>query len=778
LAYRDPNSTATGASGNSFGVNPTTLRLQLLRNGYRPVPIIGPRVKIKSAGKRPPMTGWQDICATAGEAEVSRWISEYPDSTNTGIQCGCTIGADIDVRIPVVAKQIAGAARTMLGDTPLERVGMAPKTLLCYRADVTFRKIATSRLIMPDGNEAQIEILAEGQQFVAYGIHPDTLAPYEWLQDGPDAVPWADLPVVTEDACRRFVAEAEAILRRAGGRTKAEIDGNTKASAALAAGATVIAFRKASGGGSFFSEINRLALSAIEKWFPQIFPTAKQEPGTGAWRVSSKDLGRPLEEDLSMHPTEGGRDFGTEKSVSPIDVVIEHGVATDAVQAALWLCDQLRVDPADLGWKGKPRKNRSKKTDDNADNPDQDTDWYSRCLTGAEDRPLSNLANALLALREDPVWGGVLAYDGMLRASMLMRPVPVHGAAPELGEFKPRPLRDEDVSSIQEWLQIAGLTTIGKDPTHQAVDLRSVECNYHPVRDYLNGLEWDGVERLESWLHTYLGAENTPYAQGIGRMFLVSVVARIFDPGCKVDYMVILEGPQGTRKSTACSILGGEWFSDTIPENVASKDAQQHLRGKWLIEFGEMHALGKSETTALKAFITRRIEIYRPSYGRKEVHEPRQCVFIGTTNKAQYLRDETGGRRFWPVKVAVVRPINTDLLVEFRDQLFAEAVHRYRAGERWWPDDVFEQEHIQPEQEARFEADAWEEPIEDYLRNQQEVTLMQVARMALSMETARLGTADQRRITAILDRLGWERGRKEAGTKHQIFNAPPKVPSS
>jgi predicted P-loop ATPase len=130
------------------------------------------------------------------------------------------------------------------------------------------------------------------------------------------------------------------------------------------------------------------------------------------------------------------------------------------------------------------------------------------------------------------------------------------------------------------------------------------------------------------------------------------------------------------------------------------------------------------------------------------------------------------------VKVAVVRPINTDLLVEFRDQLFAEAVHRYRSGERWWPDDVFEQEHIQPEQEARFEADAWEEPIEDYLRHQQEVTLMQVARMALSMETARLGTADQRRITAILDRLGWERGRKEAGTKHQIFNAPPKVPSS
>jgi predicted P-loop ATPase len=287
------------------------------------------------------------------------------------------------------------------------------------------------------------------------------------------------------------------------------------------------------------------------------------------------------------------------------------------------------------------------------------------------------------------------------------------------------------------------------------------------------------VDRLESWLHTYLGVENTPYAQGIGRMFMVSMVARIFEPGCKVDYMVILEGLQGTRKSTACSILGGEWFSDTIPENVASKDAQQHLRGKWLIEFGEMHALGKSETTALKAFITRRTEIYRPSYGRKEVHEPRQCVFIGTTNKVQYLKDETGGRRFWPVKVAVVQPINTDLLTKMRDQLFAEAVHRFGKGEHWWPDEDFERQHIQPEQDARFEADGWEDPISDYLAEKIEkaksvkdpdkerrVTVIDVARTALGMETAKLSTSDQRRITAIMERLDWERaGKGTNGTR-------------
>jgi predicted P-loop ATPase len=206
-----------------------------------------------------------------------------------------------------------------------------------------------------------------------------------------------------------------------------------------------------------------------------------------------------------------------------------------------------------------------------------------------------------------------------------------------------------------------------------------------------------------------------------------------------------------------------------MPENVASKDAAQHLRGKWLIEVAEMHALSKSETTALKAFITREVEKYRPSYGRKEVVEPRQCVFIGTTNKAQYLKDETGARRFWPVKVAVGRPIDTDLLATLRDQLFAEAVHRFRSGERWWPDDAFEREHIQPEQEARFEPDAWEEAISGYLADKKRVTVLEVARLALFIETARLGTADQRRVTAILDRLGWKRGaRGDKGGRYWI----------
>jgi predicted P-loop ATPase len=360
---------------------------------------------------------------------------------------------------------------------------------------------------------------------------------------------------------------------------------------------------------------------------------------------------------------------------------------------------------------------------------------------------LANLHNALIALR-DPQFKGLFAFDEMVCAPILLRPInPVAG-------FAPHPLTDVDVSMLQEKLQKMGLGRLSRDVTHQAVDAIAHERRFHPLRDYLNRITCDGKPRVGAWLTNYIGAEPSEYVRRVGTMFLISMVARIFKPGAKVDHMLVIEGPQGELKSTACAVLGGAYFSDSLPELNVGKDVSQHLRGKWLIEIGEMHVMSRADATLLKSFISRTEEKYRPSYGRREVIEPRQCIFIGTTNRATYLKDESGGRRFWPIKCGTI--LIKDLIRD-RDQLFAEAVKLFRDGVPWWPDRDFEKQFIMPEQADRYEADAWEEPIASYLKGKDRVLIGEVAKLALCMETPRIGTADQRRIAAVLEQLGWDR---------------------
>jgi predicted P-loop ATPase len=377
--------------------------------------------------------------------------------------------------------------------------------------------------------------------------------------------------------------------------------------------------------------------------------------------------------------------------------------------------------------------------------------WVSACIKDHKGRPIANVANAILALEGAADVRDTLGYDEMLRAPVLLHQpgIPIGGDV-----LEPRPLTDEDVTDIQKWMQHAGLERIPRHTVRDAVDLCARRQSFHPLREYLESLQWDGKPRVNIWLTTRLGAELTPYTQNIGQMFLIAMVARIFEPGCKADCMLVLEGAQGILKSTACQVLAGEWFSDNMPDIANNaKDVSQHLRGKWLIEVSEMHAMNRAEASLLKSFMSRSTERYRPSYGRYEVHEPRQCLFIGTTNKDAYLRDETGGRRFWPVKCG---EIDIDRLSEDRDQLFAEAVNLYQAGVPWWPDRAFETEHMAPQQAARYEGDPWEEAIEQYLASLSKATIAGIAINALGFRTDRLGTIDQRRIIAVLVNLKWE----------------------
>lgn len=392
--------------------------------------------------------------------------------------------------------------------------------------------------------------------------------------------------------------------------------------------------------------------------------------------------------------------------------------------------------------------------------PSERATWFEGCVVDDRDRIIPNLANVLVALRNAPQIADAFAFDAMLSAPILTKALPLaQNGESASADPLPRPVHDSDVSQLQEWLQHQGMPKIGKDQVHQAVDQRAMERAFHPVRAYLRGLQWDKTHRLDDWLSTYLGAPKDAYAARVGRMFLVAMVARIFEPGCKADHLIVLEGKQGVGKSTACRILAGEWFSDNMSD-IHTKDAMQHLRGRWLIELAELSAIRKADMEALKSFIARQTEGYRPAYGRKEVIEPRQCVFVGTTNQAAYLKDETGARRFWPVKVG---KIDANALARDRDQLFAEAVGAYRAGEEWWPDARFEREHIKPEQEKRFDGDPWEAAIERHVESLTRVTVTELATDCLRFEPKQIGQTEQQRIARVLISLGWISGRTKTG---------------
>ena len=211
---------------------------------------------------------------------------------------------------------------------------------------------------------------------------------------------------------------------------------------------------------------------------------------------------------------------------------------------------------------------------------------------------------------------------------------------------------------------------------------------------------------------TYLGRRDTPLNRAIGSRWMISAVARIMQPGAKVDHMLILEGPQGTKKSSALKMLAGaDWFTDELAE-IGSKDAAQQMRGIWIIEIAELDAISRAEVSRIKAFLSRTTDRYRPPYERYVVEVPRQCVFAGSVNPDTYLRDETGNRRFWPVRCG---NINLDALSRDRDQLWAEAVARYRDGTIWWLNEAELIADAKIEQDQRYQADAWDARIDRWL---------------------------------------------------------------
>lgn len=380
-------------------------------------------------------------------------------------------------------------------------------------------------------------------------------------------------------------------------------------------------------------------------------------------------------------------------------------------------------------------------------------------LDYGRDGPKVSLHNLVRVLSEHPDWHGVFGFDEFEQTVKKLKPPPCGG---EPGEFT-----KIDAMEVATWMsnpEYAGINCTD-DLAKKAVLVVANRASYHVVRDYLDALTWDGQARLERLFSDHCGADHNNYTARLGQMLLVSAVARVREPGCRVNFMLILEGEQQISKSDFVRQLFGPQWSCEASESPAHKDFYQTLIGQWGIEICEMHSFSKADVNRVKQAITQPVDVYRKSYDDKARRFPRQCVFIGTTNESEYLTDPTGTARFLPVRVT---GIEIEIIMRERDQLWAEAAALHRTGFRFWelPPEA------KQEQEQRYRVDSWEEVIAEWLAGEAAdskyprttgpivtVTVTELMLHALGLDTGKHTRQDQMRVGAILRRLGWQRQR-------------------
>jgi predicted P-loop ATPase len=380
-------------------------------------------------------------------------------------------------------------------------------------------------------------------------------------------------------------------------------------------------------------------------------------------------------------------------------------------------------------------------------------DWTVDLILKKDGNIAPILANLVLMLRNAPNWRDVLAFDEFSVQVVINKQPPWGREEPDT------PWTDHHDAMARIWFQQnevnAGMGDVGR-----AVQTAAKHNMFHPVRARFEAQQWDGVPRADTWLIRYFGAEDTPYIRAVGPRWLISGAARIYDPGCKADYVLVLEGPQGKQKSEALRVLAlrDAWFTDRL-SHLASKDAALEITGVLIVEIGEMEALARASSSTAKSFLSRRRDRFRPPYGKRLVSLPRQCICAGTINPpAQgYLRDATGARRLWPV--ACQGMIKRAELEQVRDQLWAEAVHYYKTGAPWWLETPELEALATAEQEARYIIDEWFGIVADWIGKRADVSIPEVLEHALGFSQQQWTEAAQKRVGRILTKLGFSKWR-------------------
>lgn len=386
-----------------------------------------------------------------------------------------------------------------------------------------------------------------------------------------------------------------------------------------------------------------------------------------------------------------------------------------------------------------------------SDESESDHSWQSKLLTTATGKILKVPDNIVIILEHDPRWVGKVRLDTFAQKISIRD-------APWFDHQRPATEHqywdDKDTTRMQGWLVREYYLNFPIADINRSLAITAERHAHSTAKDWMETLEWDQVNRLGSWAINYLSVPDSPYVRAVSRWWLISAVARIYEPGCKVDHVLILEGTQGAAKSSALKILASPgWFNDT-PFDIGNKDAYMAIQGKLIVEMPELDSLKRADADRAKAFFSSSVDHYRPPYAERVVGVQRQCVFAGTTNNHDMLKDDTGNRRYWPIRCGSV-----DLggLREVRDQIWAEAIDAYKNGAAWWPETASDRALCEAAQDEHHMHNEWETIINEWAEANMiyRTTGADVAERALRMTPKDFQRTQQMQVAECLKRCGW-----------------------
>lgn len=719
--------------------NSTVIAAKLISNGYVPIPI--------AAGQKGPhIKQWQKREFTA---------DHFQSDCNVGIRCGDGNVAflDIDIYCPDYVKAVKDEFMRRFGGRGdwMQRTGQAPKTGLVFRTDIPinkrkqFVKSSGKAPFDDDGNMKReaIEVLGKGNQFVAYGIHPDTQQPYRW--HGLD--PTDNLLGIVSRLPKIAEVEIEDFLNW----VKSNYGPNDPQ--------------------------KKLSESEAEVIQPISIDLGNQSPSRDEVREILSHI--PADDyDPWLRILQGLHDLGdhmlglaiewSAKSTSHEPGCVEKKWKTFTRGGGItWstVCVEARNHGADLSeiarkYKGSANEVRRPVAQAGQHAPEV-------VLTNSP----RNTSSVFAMLTKDKSWCHVFALDELKNRPMLIAKPPFQTGDPKY--FKPRPLTDTDYTRVRMWIE-RNWGKVKKEVVIDAVNAASEEQIISPVRHYLEGLPTNNYN-IELFFEDYFGVvpENDlhrDFIRSASKLFLKQAVARAVKPGCKADIVVVLEGKQGIGKSSGLrALFGADWFKDSLPP-MASKDAADYVVGAWCIELAEMAFQTKAAIEHQKAFISRQEEKYRPAYKRNEAVYPRRCIFVATTNRDDWAIDETGNRRFLPVKTTKIDVVG---LKRDRDAIWAAAYASFKHDPMWWMTDEMAA-YASEQNKTRHEGDLWVELIYQNMADLNETSISEAFALCFaqtspddqSTNPKKIDQKDQRRMSKCLQMAGWEKvGRFTSGAR-------------